>query len=100
MNQVTQIINKHPKLIYKILGYIFIISLLYTALFQSIPYLIVSIICYVSASRLQAKFNLKSLAPLNLLQYDNKLDLLEAETKSLIQIVIKLNDKIKKMQKY
>ncbi len=100
MNKLTKIINKHPKLIYKSLGYIFIISLLYTALFQSIPYLMVSIICYILASRLQTKFNFKSLAPFKLLQYDNKLDLLEAETKSLIQIVIKLNDKIKNMQKY
>ncbi|BDA72433.1 hypothetical protein CAL7716_065990 [Calothrix sp. PCC 7716] len=100
MNKLTQIINKYPKLIYKTLGYIFIISLLYTALFQSIPYLIVSISCYILASYLQAKFNLKSFTPFKLLQYDKKLDLLEAETKSLIQIVTKLNNKIKKMQKY
>lgn len=100
MNQVTAIINKNPRLIYKSLGYIFIISLLYTALFQSTAYLIVSIICYILASHLQTKFNLKSLAPFKLLQYDKKLDLLEAETKNLIQVVIKLNDKIKKMQKY
>lgn len=100
MNKITEIINKHPRLIYKALGYTFIISLFYSALFKSILYLIISITCYILASYLQTKFNLKSLHQFKLLQHNKQLDSLEAETKSLIQIVIKLSDKIKRIQKY